>query len=201
METPMANEGRLREFERVVLSHLDAAYNLARWIVRDPAAAEDAARDAALRAWRQFESFRGVSGRAWLLQIARKAAYARIDAPRPAAEDRARDAAARAGNGEVETEPADPRPDPQALMQHRQDATALDQAIDALPVELRECVILREMELLPYQQIAQITGVPIDTVMARLARARLALRNHLAVQSADATTRRPSGRQRDETAS
>jgi len=158
-------------FEQVVLPHLDAAYNLARWLVRDPSLAEDIVQDAVLRALQYFASFRGeTGGRAWLLQIVRNAAYAAVKARRIGAEvpldsDEADGAA----------ELPDPGPGPEALLAQRQDLQQLDAALAALPMELRECLILCELERLSYKDIARVTGVPIGTVMSRLWRARQAL--------------------------
>jgi len=165
-------------FEQAVLPHLDAAYNLARWLVRDAALAEDVAQDAMLRALQHFGGFRGEGAgadggaRAWLLRIVRNAAY---DAAR-----------ARGRVREVPLDPAgddeapgfdvpDPAPGPEAMTALRQDIARLDDAIAALPIELRECLILCEIEGLSYKEIARVTDAPIGTVMSRLWRARQAL--------------------------
>jgi RNA polymerase sigma-70 factor (ECF subfamily) len=161
------------EFARLALPHLDAAYNLARWLLRDPVAAEDAVQDAMLRALTYFASFRGTNPRAWLLQIVRNAAHDRL-----AAGARAREVplATDAADDETEmTEPADPADDPEAALSRRQDRAALAAALAALPAELRECLVLRELEELSYRDIARVTGVPVGTVMSRLWRARRAL--------------------------
>jgi RNA polymerase sigma-70 factor (ECF subfamily) len=155
-------------FEQVVLPHLDAAYNLARWLVRDPSLAEDIVQDAVLRALQYFASFRGeAGGRAWLLQIVRNAAYAAIKSRRIGTDV------------PLETDDAmerpDPGPGPEAMLVRRQDLEQLDQALAALPIELRECLILCELEQLSYKDIARVTGAPIGTVMSRLWRARQAL--------------------------
>ena len=156
-------------FEQVVLPHLDAAYNLARWLVRDPSLAEDIVQDAVLRALQYFASFRGDSGgRAWLLQIVRNAAYAAVKARR-IGPDIPLDA------DTTVMELPDPGPGPEALLAQRQDLEQLDQALAALPMDLRECLILCELEQLSYKDIARVTGVPIGTVMSRLWRARQAL--------------------------
>jgi RNA polymerase sigma-70 factor (ECF subfamily) len=156
------------DFETVVLPHLDAAYNLARWLVRDPSLAEDIVQDAVLRALQYFASFRGESGgRAWLLQIVRNAAYAAVKA-RPGVTDIPLDA-------DDAPDLPDPAPGPEALLAQRQDLHALDRALAALPIELRECLILCELEQLSYKDIARVTGAPIGTVMSRLWRARQAL--------------------------
>ena len=162
------NERDTPSFEQVVLPHLDAAYNLARWLVRDPALAEDIVQDAVLRALQYFASFRGDGGgRAWLLQIVRNAAYAAVKSKRIGTEV------------PLDTDEAmelpDPGPGPEAQLARRQDLAQLDQALAALPIELRECLILCELERLSYKDIARVTGAPIGTVMSRLWRARQAL--------------------------
>ncbi len=158
-----------QNFEQVVLPHLDAAYNLARWLVRDPSLAEDIVQDAVLRALQYFGSFRGESGgRAWLLQIVRNAAYAAMKA-------RHGDFPLDSADADGALDLPDPAPGPEALLAQRQDLHVLDQALATLPVELRECLILCELERLSYKDIARVTGVPIGTVMSRLWRARQAL--------------------------
>jgi RNA polymerase sigma-70 factor, ECF subfamily len=157
--------------ERVVLPHLDAAYNLARWLVRDATLAEDVVQDAAVRALRYFASFRGGDGRAWLLRIVRNTAYEHLKR--------------RSGRAEVSlvntADQADAVgfgmdvPNPEAQYSGRQDRQRLTSAMAALPIEQRECLVLCELEQLSYKDIARITQVPIGTVMSRLSRARSAL--------------------------
>ncbi len=157
-------------FARVALPHLDAAYNLARWLVRDADAAQDVVQDAMVRALTYFASFRGDNARAWLLQIVRTTAYTRVARSR--------------GTAEVplpgEDEPALPDPGigPEAALAQREDADTLARALAALPAELRECLVLRELEEMSYRDIARVTGVPAGTVMSRLWRARQALLRH-----------------------
>ena len=153
------------EFERRILPHLDAAYNLARWLVRDTASAEDVVQEAMLRALRYHAGLRG-EAKPWLLQIVRNVAYAAMAGRRKAAEIPLDDDA---------PEPTDPADDPEAALARQQDHTRLDRALAALPDELRECLVLRELEDLSYKEIAQVTGVAIGTVMSRLWRARRAL--------------------------
>lgn len=156
-------------FEQAILPHLDAAYNLARWLVRDPVIAEDVVQDACLRALQYFGSFRGDDARAWLLQIVRNASYATLKAQRNGKEiSQVEDNA----EGSPGMELPDPNPDPEAALVHQQDLECLDAALAALPVELRECLVLCELEQLSYKEIARVTQVPIGTVMSRLWRAR-----------------------------
>ena len=166
----MEEQDRLRDFERVVLPHLDAAHNLARWLVRDPPLAEDVLQDAMLRAWKYFASFRGTNARAWVLQIVRNAAYFRMKAQRSG--EVSLNGGTRSDDDGVDREVPDPGPGPEAMAVQRQDLAALSEALNALPTALRECLVLREVESLSYKQIARITDVPIGTVMSRLSRAR-----------------------------
>jgi RNA polymerase sigma-70 factor (ECF subfamily) len=153
------------EFERRILPHLDAAYNLARWLVRDPASAEDIVQEAMLRALRYHAGLRG-EAKPWLLQIVRNVAYAALAGRRKAAE---------VPFDDDMPEPSDPADDPEVALTRQQDRTRLDRALAALPDELRECLVLRELEDLSYKEIAQVTGVAIGTVMSRLWRARRAI--------------------------
>jgi RNA polymerase sigma-70 factor (ECF subfamily) len=154
-------------FEQVVLPHLDAAYNLARWLVRDPVLAQDVVQDAAVKALGYFGSYRGGDGRAWLLRIVRNVAYDTLGAG----------ARLRAASLDepVALDVAEPGDNPEQALARAEGRCVLDQALAALPVELRECLILRELEEFSYKQIAQVTGLPIGTVMSRLWRARQAL--------------------------
>ncbi len=170
----MKNQGRHGDFEQVMLPHLDAAHNLARWLVRDPSIAEDVVQDAYERACKYFAAFRGGSGRPWLLQIVRNVAYSTLKAQRRGMEvSLSRMRAADEDN--VDMDVPDPSPGPEAMLAQRQDLAALDDALKALPVAWRECLVLREVEALSYKEMARIMDVPIGTVMSRLSRARQAL--------------------------
>ena len=153
-----------RRFEQQVLPHIDAAFNLARWLTRNDHDAEDVVQDAVLRAYRHFESLRG-EARPWLLAIVRNACFSWIQRNRPAEVTTGLDGEA----AEVASAPAD---GPEALLARELDRRMLNEAIAALPFQFREVLILRELEDLSYREIARIADVPIGTVMSRLARAR-----------------------------
>ena len=158
------NMGR-RSFEEVVVPHLDAAFNYARWLAGNEADAEDVVQDAAVRAFRFFSSLRGEDARAWLLTIVRHTWYARLSSQR----------VARTASTEYD-EMADTRPDdrlgPEALLLQQQTVDRVRRAVEQLPVDFREVVVLRELEGLSYKEIAAVVGIPMGTVMSRLARAR-----------------------------
>ncbi len=159
---------RRRRFEQLVLPHLDAAANLARWLTRSDAEADDIVQDAMLRAFRAFDGFRGGSAKPWLLAIVRNCHVDTMTARKrytALPEDHA------------ETAP-DPGPDPEAGALHAEQSRGLAAAVARLPKEFRENLILREMEEMSYRDIATVTGVPIGTVMSRLARARALLRDN-----------------------
>jgi RNA polymerase sigma-70 factor (ECF subfamily) len=169
------NPSRHVDFEQVMLPHLDAAHNLARWLVRDPSIAEDVVQDAYERACKYFAAFRGGSGRAWLLQIVRNAAYSTLKAQRRGMEVSLSSGMRAADEDGVDMDIPDSSPGPEATLAQRQDLAALDDALNALPVAWRECLILREVEALSYKDMARVMDVPIGTVMSRLSRARQAL--------------------------
>ena len=175
----MASQGRISNFEQVMLPHLDAAYNLARRLVRDPSIAEDVVQDAYERACKYFAAFRGGSGRAWLLQIVRNAAYSTLKAQRRRMEVSLSSGMLAADEAGVDMDIPDSSPSPEAAVARWQDLAALDDALNALPVAWRECVILREVEELSYKEMARIMEVPIGTVMSRLSRARHALQREV----------------------
>jgi len=175
----MKTQGRHGDFEQVMLPHLDAAHNLARWLVRDPSIAEDVVQDAYERACKYFAAFRGGSGRAWLLQIVRNAAYSTLKARRRGMEVSLSTGTRAADEDGVDMDVPDSSPGPEAALAQRQELAALDDALNALPIAWRECLILREVESLSYKEMARIMDVPIGTVMSRLSRARQALQREL----------------------
>ena len=158
-------DDRRRRFEAQALPHLDAAYNLARWLSRSPADADDIEQDAMLRAFRGFDGFRGGDARAWLLTIVRNCWLSAGSASR------------RRGHTLLEDGMADEGPGPEESAIQAGHQRRLDQMIARLPDDFREVLILRELEDMSYREIAEITASPIGTVMSRLARARALLRD------------------------
>ena len=159
-----------RSFEEVVLPHLDAAFNYARWLTKNEADAEDVVQDACLRAFRAIGSLADGSARPWVLTIVRNTAYTWLRKNRPSAvlvvEDLEAVEAAQAVPGEPDGET------PETALIAKADAAALQASIAALPTAYRETMILRDVQGLSYREIAEVTGVPIGSVMSRLARGR-----------------------------
>ncbi len=168
----MTERQRLDRFERAVLPHMNAAYNLARWLTRNDADAEDVVQEACLRAFRYFDGFAGESAKGWLLSILRHTCFTWLAKNRPSElaplDEALSETTAAEDGGGPET------PERQLLAAH--DRALLDRLIAGLPAEFREVVILREQEELSYREIAEIIAVPVGTVMSRLARARTRLR-------------------------
>ena len=155
---------RLR-FEQAVLPQLDAAYNLARWLTRNGTDAEDVVQEACERALKYFNAFRGGDAKAWFLTIVRHACYDWLKRNRPAE--------IVPGDGQAIDEVADTNtPTPEQAVMRNASTVALAEAMAALPVGYREVLILRELEDMPYKEIARVVDIPIGTVMSRLARAR-----------------------------
>jgi RNA polymerase sigma-70 factor (ECF subfamily) len=167
-------EGRERvRFEECVLPHLDAAFNLARWLVRSRADAEDVVQEALLRAYRFFGTYRAGDARAWLLQIVRNCSYTWLQKNRPLEE-----------SSELnEASMPQERSTPESLAIASHDRERLSRALEELPAAFREVLVLRELEGCSYKEIAVITARPIGTVMSALARARQKLRTALAKSS------------------
>ena len=164
-----ADRRHRRRFERVALPHLDAAYALARWLTRNDADAADVVQEAYLRAFRYFDSYREGDAKSWLLQILRRTCYSWLERNRPTYVV-SLEAGAEFGNNA-----ATASGDAEALLESRSDLRRLDQMIEALPEPLRETIVLRELHELGYRAIAEVTGVPVGTVMSRLHRARAQL--------------------------
>lgn len=168
-------DDRTRRFEAAALPHLPAAYNLARWLLRDDRQAEDAVQEAYLRAFRFFDDLRGEEARPWLLGVVRNACFDWMRRHRHLADqvefDELRDSDA--------DSPTAAFSDPALQWEARSRGQRIDAAIAALPPPFREVIVLRELEELSYEEIARIAGVPIGTVMSRLSRARALLRTAL----------------------
>ncbi len=176
----MSPNPKLR-FERLALPHLDAAYNLARWLTRNDEDAADVVQEAYLRAFSYFDSFDGEqaqSARAWLLTIVRNTCYSWMRKNRRP-EMVAMDDEFEAGTGDALYEVDAHRNEPEARLLAAADAAMLDQAIAALPAGFREVIVMRELEDLSYKEIAAVTGIAMGTVMSRLARGRQLLRSAL----------------------
>ena len=151
-------------FDETILPHLDAAYNLARWLLRGSDDADDLVQEACLRAFKYFGTFRGGNARAWLLSIVRTTAFKWRE------QHRAQQLATEFNEG-MHSDGRD-APDPEALMLRSEDAGRVHEAMNSLPDRWREVLVLREMEGLSYKEIAAIVDVPIGTVMSSLFRAR-----------------------------
>ncbi len=172
----MPQDDKRRRFELLALPHLDAAYNLARWLAGNTADAEDVVQDAYLRAYRYFDAFQGGNFRVWLLTIVRNAFVTWVKENRSGRMVFVPDTPT-ADNAESEAAMwASPPRDPESLLLESVDSQMLGRLMEQLPAEYREVLLLREVEDLSYKEIAEVTGVPIGTVMSRLSRARLSLR-------------------------
>jgi RNA polymerase sigma factor (sigma-70 family) len=170
-ETPLQGADDRERFEQALLTHLDAAYNLARWLTRDDHDAEDLVQAAYLRAWKFFGGSHMANSRAWLLTIVRNACYTWL------AQQRARGTTT-AFDEDIHGVGSDAIcPEKQLLREEQKESVR--RAVEELPVELREVVVLRELEGLSYKEIAAIAEIPLGTVMSRLARARERLRQRL----------------------
>ena len=149
-------------FELLVLPHMDAAVNLARWLLRSPEDAEDVAQEAILRAYRFFGGFRGGDARAWLLQIVRNSCYTWLGKRMPSE---------LVTEFEEDMHPA-PSPDPETIALQASDRAKLKAALESLPLRAREVIVLRELEGCSYKEISEVTGIPMGTVMSTLSRTR-----------------------------
>ena len=155
------------DFERIFLPHLDAAYNLARWLLRNDQDAEDAVQEAYMRAYKAFPRFRGGDGKAWFMTIFRHVCYTTIKKSRSNETSEPFDEEIHQPVGEAEMQEA---------FRQKANAETLHSALEKLPGEFREIIVLHDLEGLAYKEIAAVVGIPIGTVMSRLARARGRLR-------------------------
>ena len=171
-------QSKAKRFEEVFVVHLDAAYNLARWLTRDESNAEDVVQEACLRALKFLDGFHGGNGRAWLLAIVRNTYYTWLKRNKVAMlavpfDEESFDSGELEASGDRSANPVD------QLLQEKDAKRLVNSALERLPEEFREAVILRELEGLSYKEIAAIAGIPLGTVMSRLARARKLLLQYL----------------------
>jgi RNA polymerase sigma-70 factor (ECF subfamily) len=162
-------------FEAACLPYLGAAHNLARWLIREEQEAQDLVQEAFLRAWKSFGGFHGADGRTWLLAIVRNTCYSwlerkRTRGPLTAFDEGLHSVAAGDHN-------------PATLLERKEQGQTLRHAVEQLPDDLREVIVLRELEGLSYKEIAAVVAIPLGTVMSRLARARERLHQHLTRQT------------------
>jgi RNA polymerase sigma-70 factor, ECF subfamily len=169
------NDPETATFDQVVLPHLDAAYRLARWLVGNQHDAEDAVQEASLRALRYFQTFSGGNGRAWFLRIVRHTCYGWRNHLTPVPTELF---------DEEQHSGVSATKDPEALLLQADDVELIDEALRSLPRRFRELLVLRELEGLSYQELADVLDIPIGTVMSGLSRARRAMRGALVDQLA-----------------
>jgi RNA polymerase sigma factor (sigma-70 family) len=163
----------VRRFRETILPHLDGAYNLARYLTRDATAAEDIVQDAFLRAFRAFPAFRGEAPKAWLFAIVRNCFLNWAASGKAAAAIVVTEGALSDRESLALSNLADPDQDtPETALLRRRQAEMVRAVVETLPEPFREALVLREMEEMSYKEIAGLTGIPVGTVMSRLARAR-----------------------------
>ncbi len=167
----LKEQAKQAQFEQTILRHIDAAFNLARWMIKNDQDAEDIVQESFLRAYKYFSSYQGGNSRSWLLTIVRNTCYTWLQENR--AQGLTVDLNEEISSSEFEMD------DPEQCLQIKVDRQSVIQALEKLPVEYRELIVLRELEELSYKEIALIAGVPIGTVMSRLARARQRLKDCL----------------------
>jgi RNA polymerase sigma factor (sigma-70 family) len=164
-------------FEEAVLPHLDAAFNLARWLVRNSTDAQDLVQEAYLRAWKGFAGFHGGDGRSWMLTIVRNTCYTWL-------RNRSRRNLTVEFDEGVHTQESS-MPNPERTFYENVNREVVEQALQQLSAEFRESIVLRELEGLSYREISEIAGIPVGTVMSRLARARARLRDYIAAATGE----------------
>ena len=170
----MDEHDKLSRFERAILPHMDAAHNLARWLTRNDDDAQDVVQEAYLRAFKFFGGFRGGDSRAWLLKIVRNTSYTWLQKNRRQELLTEFDEEIHSSGTEDST--------PYAVLLQKADGELVRRAIEELPVEFREILIMRELDGLSYKEIADIADIPMGTVMSRLARGRTQLQKTVADQ-------------------
>jgi RNA polymerase sigma-70 factor, ECF subfamily len=160
----LGGKDQLARFELAILPHLDAAYNLARWLTRNEHDAEDMVQEACLRAFKFFDGFHGVDARAWLLTIVRNTCYTWLEQNRRAQ-------AMTPFDEEIHSLDEDAF-NPSTFALKTGEVEMLKASLEELPEEFREVIVLRDLEEMSYKQIAEVINAPLGTVMSRLARAR-----------------------------
>src|SRR6266403_411202 len=173
-EQDAVQEHELASFEETMLPHMDAAHNLAKWLLRNEQDAQDVVQEAYLRAFKSFGGFHGSNGRAWLLTIVRNTSYTLLKKNRVADLTTPFDEEIHASDDEPVSAAT--------ILERGEDANLIREAMDELPAEFREILTLRHQEDLSYKEIADITQIPPGTVMSRLARARVKLKERLAAR-------------------
>jgi RNA polymerase sigma-70 factor (ECF subfamily) len=169
---------RLEFFEEMILPHLDAAHNLARWLTRSEVDAQDLVQESYLRAFRFFDSYKGGDSKAWILTIVRNTCRTWLRRQKREADAVPFDEAAHSGVGGI--------PDQERGVVGRERMDLLRSCMEMLPVDFREVLVMRELEEMSYQEIANVTGLPLGTVMSRLSRARKRLEECAAVRNLEA---------------
>jgi RNA polymerase sigma factor (sigma-70 family) len=178
--SPSPGAGDVRRFQHSILPHLDGAYNLARFLTRDPVLSEDVVQDAVLRAFRAFGQFRGGSERAWLFAIVRNCARSAMTGAGGGLASLVIQESGLSEDARLQlNQHPDPGPTPEEEMLRKADIGRLHAAIEAIPEPFRETIVLRDLEGLSYAEIATVTGVAIGTVMSRLSRGRSMLAKEL----------------------
>src|ERR1700688_1906258 len=163
-EQDPAQGEQLASFEALMLPHLDAAQNLAKWLLRNEQDAQDVVQEAYLRAFKSFSGFHGSNGRAWLLTIVRNTSYTLMKKNRAVDLTTTFDEEKHTAGHESVS--------PATILEHSENSELITEALDELPAEFREILTLRHLEGLSYKEIADIAQIPPGTVMSRLARAR-----------------------------
>jgi RNA polymerase sigma factor (sigma-70 family) len=165
----LPEENKISRFEQIVLPHLDAAYNLARWLTHNDGDAQDVVQEAYLRAFKFFGGFHGGDSKAWLLTIVRNTSYTWLQRNRSPQLATTFDEEVHSHEGS----------NPETLLMETEDKETVKKAVAELPLEFREVIVLRELEGLSYKEISNILDVPVGTVMSRLARGRKRLQMSL----------------------
>lgn len=174
----MTPREKLRRFEETISPHLKSAYNLARWLTRSHEDAEDVVQDAFLRAFSAFESFRGEDAKPWLLTIVRNTSMTLLKRKR--------------NFEDISEQCSEPSPDPEEILLISCGREQVRQALEQIPPEFREAIVLREMEGLSYKEISNVIGIPLGTVMSRLSRGRDCLKRILSTSKSASTKKEPA---------